>query len=97
MRRKPTDVRPHYSTRRDAKVSAVIVGINETFPQEQMNWLLALLQGEEEGLILASQSPTRSRPVLSKDMGVDEWICFWYFFVLVDFNDIFLLAINGDK
>ena len=57
------------STRSDAKLSAIIVGINPTFPNEQMNKLLAMLQGEEEGLILAIQSPTRSRPVLSHDIG----------------------------
>ena len=57
------------STRSDAKLSAIIVGINQSFPNEQINLLLALLQGEEEGLILTIQSPTRSRPVLSHDMG----------------------------
>jgi len=65
-RRKPTDVRPHYSTRRYAEFSAAIVGINENFPHEQMNRLLALLQEEVEGLILrlASQFPTRKEQLL---------------------------------
>merc|ERR1719427_652935 len=52
MRRKPADLRPHYITRRYAEFSAAIVGINETFPHEQMNRLLAILQEEIEGLIL---------------------------------------------
>jgi len=52
MRMKPTDLRPHYITRRYAEFSAAIVGINETFPHEQMNRLLAILQEEIEGLIL---------------------------------------------
>ena len=57
------------STRSDAKLSAIIVGINQSFPNKQINLLLAMLQGEEEGLILVSQPPTRSRPVPSHDMG----------------------------
>jgi len=56
-----TDVRPHYITRRYAEFSAAIVGINESFPHEQMNRLLALLQEEVEGLILRLASQFNKR------------------------------------
>lgn len=63
---KATDLRPHYITRRYAEFSAAIVGINETFPHEQMNRLLAVLQEEVEGLILklANQFPNRKEQLL---------------------------------
>jgi len=65
-RRKPVDVRPHYITRRYAEYSAAIVGINETFPHEQMHKLLAFLQEEVEALILrlASSFPARKEQLL---------------------------------
>ena len=63
---KAADVRPHYITRRYAEFSAAIVGINETFPHEQMNRLLAVLQEEVEGLIikLANQFGNRKEQLL---------------------------------
>jgi len=65
-RRKPVDVRPHYITRRYAEYSAAIVGINETFPHEQMHKLLAFLQEEVEALILrlAGSFPARKEQLL---------------------------------
>ena len=65
-RRRPGDVRPHCVTRRYAEFSAAIVAINETFPHEQMNRLLALLQEEMEGLVLrlASQFGLRKEQLL---------------------------------
>lgn len=65
-RRKPADVRPHYITRRYAEYSAAIVGINETFPHEQMHKLLAYLQEEVEALILrlAGSFPARKEQLL---------------------------------
>jgi len=65
-RMKPMDLRPHYITRRYAEYSAAIVGINETFPHEQMNRLLAYLQEEVEGLILrlAGSFPDRKEQLL---------------------------------
>ena len=65
-RRRPGDVRPHCVTRRYAEFSAAIVAINETFPHEQMNRLLALLQEEMEGLVLrlASQFSLRKEQLL---------------------------------
>jgi len=65
-RMKPVDVRPHYITRRYAEYSAAIVGINETFPHEQMHRLLAYLQEEVEALILrlASSFSTRKEQLL---------------------------------
>jgi len=66
VRMKPMDVRPHYIVRRYAEFSAAIVGINESFPHEQMHRLLALLQEEVEGLTLrlASQFPARKDQIL---------------------------------
>jgi len=63
---KPLDVRPHYITRRYAEYSAAIVGINETFPHEQMHKLLAFLQEEVEALILrlAGSFPARKEQLL---------------------------------
>ncbi|XP_037080746.1 vacuolar protein sorting-associated protein 52 homolog [Pollicipes pollicipes] len=46
------DVRPHYITRRYAEFSAALVGINESFPSERVNRLLAQLQAELENFIL---------------------------------------------
>ena len=65
-RRRPADMRPHYITRRYAEFSAAIVAINETFPHEQINRLLALLQEEMEGLILrlAGQFSARKEQLL---------------------------------
>ena len=66
IKRRPVDVRPHYITRRYAEFSAAIVGINETFPHEVMNRLLALMQEEMEGLVLrlASQFQGRKEQLL---------------------------------
>jgi len=66
FRRRPVDMRPHYITRRYAEFSAAVVGINETFPHEQMNRLLAMLQEEMEGLLLrlASQFSGRKEQLL---------------------------------
>jgi len=63
---KQMEVRPHYITRRYAEFAAAIVGINETFPHEQMNRLLAVLQEEVESLILrlASKFPGRRDQLL---------------------------------
>jgi hypothetical protein len=63
---KQLEVRPHYITRRYAEFAAAIVGINETFPHEQMNRLLAVLQEEVESLILrlASKFPGRRDQLL---------------------------------
>lgn len=63
---KPLEVRPHYITRRYAEFAAATVGINESFPHEQMNRLLALLQDEVENLILrlASKFPGRKDQLL---------------------------------
>ena len=51
---------------RYAEFSAAVVGINETFPHEQMNRLLAMLQEEMEGLLLrlASQFSGRKEQLL---------------------------------
>ena len=46
---------------RYAEFSAAIVGINETFPHEQMNRLLAMLQEEMEGLVLRLASQFQGR------------------------------------
>lgn len=48
----PIDVRPHYITRRYAEFSAAIVGINEGYPNEKVNHLLAQLQCEVQDFIL---------------------------------------------
>ena len=66
MRRRPADMRPHFITRRYAEFSAAIIGINESFPHEQMNRLLALLQEEMEGLVLrlAAQFSVRREQLL---------------------------------
>ncbi|XP_023342298.1 vacuolar protein sorting-associated protein 52 homolog [Eurytemora carolleeae] len=63
---KPTDVRPHFITRRYAEYSAGIVGINESFPHEHMHKLLAYLQEEVESLILrlAGTFPARKDQLL---------------------------------
>ena len=59
-------MRPNYITRRYAEFYAAIVAINETFPHEQINRLLALLQEEMEGLVLrlASQFSARKEQLL---------------------------------
>lgn len=63
---RPLEVRPHYITRRYAEFAAAMVGVNETFPHEQMNRQLAVLQEEVEGLLLrlASRFPSRRDQLL---------------------------------
>ncbi|XP_014674937.1 PREDICTED: vacuolar protein sorting-associated protein 52 homolog isoform X2 [Priapulus caudatus] len=60
------DVRPHYITRRYAEFSAAIVGLNESFPSERVNRLLATLQGEVENFILrmAAEFPQRREQLI---------------------------------
>ncbi|XP_064650085.1 vacuolar protein sorting-associated protein 52 homolog isoform X2 [Lineus longissimus] len=60
------DVRPHYITRRYAEFSAAIVGINETFPNDLINRLLAQLQTEVENFILrmAAEFPQRKEQLI---------------------------------
>ncbi|CAD5112736.1 DgyrCDS1955 [Dimorphilus gyrociliatus] len=55
------DERPHYITRRYAEFSAAIVGLNESFPSERVEKLLAGLQAEVENFILrmAAEFPDR--------------------------------------
>lgn len=60
------DVRPHYITRRYAEFSAAIVGINESFPNERVNKLMAQLQTEVENFILrmAAEFPHRKEQLV---------------------------------
>lgn len=51
-----TDTRPHYITRRYAEFSAAIIAVNDTFPDERVSVLLAILQNEVENLILKMAS-----------------------------------------
>lgn len=51
-----SDSRPHYITRRYAEFSAAILAINDTFPDERVSILLAILQNEVENLILKMAS-----------------------------------------
>jgi hypothetical protein len=53
-------------TRRYAEFSAAIVGINETFPNELINRLLAQLQTEVENFILrmAAEFPQRKEQLI---------------------------------
>ncbi|XP_047240424.1 vacuolar protein sorting-associated protein 52 homolog isoform X2 [Girardinichthys multiradiatus] len=55
------DTRPHYITRRYAEFSSAIVSINQTFPNERTNALLAQLQVEVENFVLkmAAEFPSR--------------------------------------
>uniref|UniRef100_A0A1A7WHG5 Vacuolar protein sorting-associated protein 52 homolog n=1 Tax=Iconisemion striatum TaxID=60296 RepID=A0A1A7WHG5_9TELE len=55
------DTRPHYITRRYAEFSSAIVSINQTFPNERTNTLLAQLQVEVENFVLkmAAEFPSR--------------------------------------
>ena len=60
------DVRPHYITRRYAEFSAAIVGLNESFPSDRVNKLLAQLQTEVENFILrmAAEFPQRKEQLV---------------------------------
>ncbi|XP_038135686.1 vacuolar protein sorting-associated protein 52 homolog [Cyprinodon tularosa] len=55
------DTRPHYITRRYAEFSSAIVSINQTFPNERTNVLLAQLQVDVENFVLkmAAEFPSR--------------------------------------
>nr|CAD7257381.1 unnamed protein product [Timema shepardi] len=57
---------PHYITRRYAEFSAAIVGISESFPNEQVNRLLADLQEEVEYFIykMAAIFPQRKEQLI---------------------------------
>ncbi|GAB6031475.1 Vacuolar protein sorting-associated protein 52 [Chamberlinius hualienensis] len=46
------DLRPHYMTRRYAEFSAAIVGLNEGYPCERVNILLAQLQDDLQNFLL---------------------------------------------
>ncbi|EDO47167.1 predicted protein, partial [Nematostella vectensis] len=60
------DVRPHYITRRYAEFSAAIVSLNESFPDEKVNKVLASLQCEVENFILrmAAEFPLRKEQLV---------------------------------
>ncbi|XP_046844098.1 vacuolar protein sorting-associated protein 52 homolog [Xenia sp. Carnegie-2017] len=60
------DVQPHYITRRYAEFSAAIVSLNESFPDEKVNRLLALLQDELQQFILrmAAEFPHRKEQLV---------------------------------
>ncbi|XP_077986713.1 vacuolar protein sorting-associated protein 52 homolog [Glandiceps talaboti] len=60
------DMRPHYITRRYAEFSAAIVSLNESFPDERVNKLLAQLQAEVENFILrmAAEFPNRKEQLI---------------------------------
>ncbi|ELT91956.1 hypothetical protein CAPTEDRAFT_183678 [Capitella teleta] len=60
------DVRPHYITRRYAEFTAAIVGLNENFPNERTNRLLATLQTETENFVLriAAEFPHRKEQLI---------------------------------
>ena len=53
-------------TRRYAEFSAAIVGLNENFPNEAVNRLLAQLQGEVDNFILrmAAEFPDRKEQLI---------------------------------
>ncbi|XP_069097988.1 vacuolar protein sorting-associated protein 52 homolog [Pleurodeles waltl] len=55
------DTRPHYITRRYAEFSSAIVSINQTFPNEKTNTLLAQLQVEVENFVLRVAAEFSSR------------------------------------
>lgn len=50
------DIRPHYITRRYAEFSSTLVAINDTFPDERVNRLLAQMQGEVQNFTLRFSS-----------------------------------------
>ncbi|XP_073242432.1 vacuolar protein sorting-associated protein 52 homolog [Porites lutea] len=60
------DIRPHYITRRYAEFSAAIVSLNESFPDEKVNKVLAALQVEVENFILrmAAEFPLRKEQLI---------------------------------
>ncbi|KAI0213670.1 Vacuolar protein sorting-associated protein 52-like [Lamellibrachia satsuma] len=60
------DVRPHYITRRYAEFSAAIVGLNESFPSEGVNQLMAQLQAEVDNFVLrmAAEFPGRKEQLI---------------------------------
>ncbi|KAL5011476.1 hypothetical protein ScPMuIL_010027 [Solemya velum] len=60
------DVRPHYITRRYAEFSAAIVGINQSFPNDHVDRLLAQLQAEVQNFILkmAAEFPHRREQLI---------------------------------
>ncbi|XP_061752738.1 vacuolar protein sorting-associated protein 52 homolog isoform X1 [Nerophis ophidion] len=60
------DTRPHYITRRYAEFSSAMVSINQTFPNERTNALLAQLQVEVENFVLkmAAEFPSRREQLI---------------------------------
>ncbi|CAH1787667.1 unnamed protein product [Owenia fusiformis] len=60
------DVRPHYITRRYAEFSGAIVSINENFPNDRVNKLLAKLQTEVDNFVLrmAAEFPLRKEQLI---------------------------------
>ncbi|PFX27268.1 Vacuolar protein sorting-associated protein 52-like [Stylophora pistillata] len=60
------DIRPHYITRRYAEFCAAIVSLNESFPDEKVNKVLAALQVEVENFILrmAAEFPLRKEQLI---------------------------------
>uniref|UniRef100_A0A3Q2Z6N2 Vacuolar protein sorting-associated protein 52 homolog n=1 Tax=Hippocampus comes TaxID=109280 RepID=A0A3Q2Z6N2_HIPCM len=60
------DSRPHYITRRYAEFSSAVVSINQTFPNERINALLAQLQAEVENFVLkmAAEFPSRREQLI---------------------------------
>ncbi|CAB3981273.1 Hypothetical predicted protein [Paramuricea clavata] len=60
------DVQPHYITRRYAEFSAAIVSLNESFPDEKVNKLLAMLQEELQkfALRMAAEFPNRKEQLI---------------------------------
>ncbi|XP_033643101.1 vacuolar protein sorting-associated protein 52 homolog [Asterias rubens] len=60
------DIRPHYITRRYAEFSGAIVSLNETFPDERVNRLLARLMSDVENFILrmAAEFPLRKEQLI---------------------------------
>ncbi|XP_077404037.1 vacuolar protein sorting-associated protein 52 homolog isoform X2 [Vanacampus margaritifer] len=60
------DTRPHYITRRYAEFSSAVVSINQTFPNERTNALLAQLQTEVENFVLkmAAEFPSRREQLI---------------------------------
>ncbi|XP_077447521.1 vacuolar protein sorting-associated protein 52 homolog [Stigmatopora argus] len=60
------DTRPHYITRRYAEFSSAVVSINQTFPNERTDALLAQLQVEVENFVLkmAAEFPSRREQLI---------------------------------
>eukprot|EP00058_Branchiostoma_floridae_P023157 XP_002608647.1 hypothetical protein BRAFLDRAFT_97676 [Branchiostoma floridae] len=60
------DVRPHYITRRYAEFSSALISLNQTFPDERVDQLLAQLQAEVENFILrmAAEFPLRKEQLV---------------------------------